>query len=103
MVLYTREQLIEKLRDIEKDAYGWHINERVLGIDVSDFENIMHQAACMLGAEKIATGEEDPIDRKELLRLIDTQTGANTAFKPQVVYGINVAKSIVSKMPTIRR
>lgn len=26
MVLYTREQLIEKLRDIEKDAYGWHIN-----------------------------------------------------------------------------
>ena len=69
----------------------------------SDFENIMHQAACMLGAEKIATGEEDPIDRKELLRLIDTQTGPNTAFKPQVVYGINVAKSIVSKMPTIRR
>lgn len=78
MVLYTREQLIEKLRNIEKDAYGWHINERVLGIDVSDFENIMHQAACMLGAEKIVTGEEDPI-------------------------GINVPKNIVRNMPTIRR
>lgn len=32
MVLYTREQLIEKLRDIEKDAYGWHINERYLAL-----------------------------------------------------------------------
>ena len=43
MVLYTREQLIEKLRDIEKDAYGWHINERVLGIDVSDFEKFLDE------------------------------------------------------------
>lgn len=44
----------------------------------SDFENIMHQAACMLGAEKIVTGEEDPI-------------------------GINVPKNIVRNKPTIRR
>ncbi len=78
MGLYTRKQLIEKLLAIEDDAYGWHINGQVLGIDVSDFEDIMHQAACMLGAEKIVTGEEDPI-------------------------GINVPKNIVRNMPTIRR
>ena len=78
MGLYTRKQLIEKLLAIEDYAYAWHINGQVLGIDVSDFEDIMHQAACMLGAKKIVTGQEDPI-------------------------GINVPKNIVRNMPTIRR
>lgn len=32
MGLYTREQLIEKLLEIEDNAYGWHINEQVLGL-----------------------------------------------------------------------
>lgn len=39
------EKLIEQLNDLEACAYGYHINGEVLGIDCSDFEQIMVEAA----------------------------------------------------------
>lgn len=39
------EKLIEQLNDLEACAYGYHINEEVLGMDCSDFEQLMVEAA----------------------------------------------------------
>ena len=39
------EELIEQLNNLEACAYGYHINGEVLGIDCSDFEQIMVDAA----------------------------------------------------------
>lgn len=39
------EKLIETLKDLEACAYGYHINGEVLGMDCSDFENVMVDAA----------------------------------------------------------
>lgn len=39
------EKLIEQLNNLEACAYGYHINGEVLGIDCSDFEQIMVDAA----------------------------------------------------------
>ena len=39
------EKLIEQLNNLEACAYGYYINGEVLGIDCSDFEQIMVDAA----------------------------------------------------------
>ena len=39
------EKLIEQLKNLEACAYGYHINGEVLGMDCSDFEQIMIDAA----------------------------------------------------------
>lgn len=39
------EKLIERLKDFEACAYGYNINGEVLGMDCSDFEQIMVDAA----------------------------------------------------------
>lgn len=39
------ERLIEQLKNLEACAYGYHINGEVLGMDCSDFEQIMVDAA----------------------------------------------------------
>ena len=39
------EKLIETLKDLEACAYGYHINGEVLGMDCSDFEQVMVDAA----------------------------------------------------------
>lgn len=39
------EKLIEQLKNLEACAYGYHINDEVLGMDCSDFEQIMIDAA----------------------------------------------------------
>lgn len=39
------EKLIERLKDLEACAYGYNINGEVLGMDCSDFEQIMVDAA----------------------------------------------------------
>ena len=39
------EKLIEQLKNLEACAYGYHINGEVLGMDCSDFEQIMVDAA----------------------------------------------------------
>ena len=42
------EKLIENLNDLEARAYGYNINGEVLGMDCSDFECIMVDAATAL-------------------------------------------------------
>lgn len=39
------EKLIEQLNNLEACAYGYHINGEVLGMDCSDFEQLMVDAA----------------------------------------------------------
>ena len=39
------EELVEKLKNLEAIAYGYNINGEVLGMDCSDFEQIMVDAA----------------------------------------------------------
>ena len=39
------EKLIEALGDLERCAYGYHINGEVLGMDCTDFERLMVDAA----------------------------------------------------------
>ena len=39
------EKLIEQLHNFEACAYGYHINGEVLGVDCSDFEQVMVDAA----------------------------------------------------------
>lgn len=39
------EKLIEQLKNLEACAYGYHINGEVLGMDCSDFEQVMVDAA----------------------------------------------------------
>ena len=38
------EKLIEQLKNLEACAYGYHINGEVLGMDCSDFEQLMVDA-----------------------------------------------------------
>ena len=47
----TRNEVINCLLDCEDRAYGYHINEKVLGFPVGQFEDVMHAAAAMLKAE----------------------------------------------------
>lgn len=42
------EKLVEQLNNLEACAYGYHINGEVLGMDCSDFEQIMVDAATAL-------------------------------------------------------
>lgn len=42
------EKLIEQLHNFEACAYGYHINGEVLGIDCSEFEQVMVDAATAL-------------------------------------------------------
>lgn len=39
------EKLIEQLKNLEACAYGYHINGEVLGMNCSDFEQVMVDAA----------------------------------------------------------
>ena len=39
------DKLIEQLKDLEECAYGYHINGEILGMDYSDFEQLMVDAA----------------------------------------------------------
>ena len=48
----TRDEVVNCLLDCEDRAYGYHLNEKVLGFPVGQFENVMHAAAAMLKAEE---------------------------------------------------
>ena len=39
------DKLIEQLKNLEACSYGYHINGEVLGVDCSDFEQVMADAA----------------------------------------------------------
>ena len=47
----TKNKVINFLLDCEDRAYGYHINEKVLGFPVGQFEDLMHKATAMLKAE----------------------------------------------------
>ena len=45
----TRDEAAEFLLEVEDRAYDYHINEKVLGFPVNEFEDKMHKAAYLLG------------------------------------------------------
>lgn len=45
---YTKDYIAQCLIQISESAYGWHINDKVLGIDVREFEQLMNVAAEMI-------------------------------------------------------
>lgn len=45
---YTKDYIAQRLIEISNRAYGWHINDKVLGIDLTEFEQLMDVAAKMI-------------------------------------------------------
>lgn len=71
------KELTEKLNNLEAIAYGYNINGEVLGMDCSDFEQIMVDSAVAITElmEILAkvTAERDAVvkDLEELMRIIN--------------------------------
>nr|DAG30826.1 MAG TPA: cell division protein [Caudoviricetes sp.] len=63
------EKLIERLKNLEACAYGYHINGEVLGMDCSDFEQIMVDAVDEISKVPTFQAENerlrDELDEKE--------------------------------------
>lgn len=61
--MITREEAIKALKEIKDRAWGWHINEQVLGIDYDEFIEIMDAVLLFLNSvsreqvEKVWRGE----------------------------------------------
>ena len=62
------EKLIETLKDLEACAYGYHINGEVLGMDCSDFEQVMVDAAEEISEISTLQAENERL-RAELERM----------------------------------
>lgn len=62
------EKLIEQLKDLEACAFSYHINGEVLGMDCSDFEQVMVDAADAL--EKLQA-ELNAAKSPEVLEAVD--------------------------------
>lgn len=45
---YTKDYIAQRLIQISESAYGWRIDDKVLGIDVREFEQLMNVAAEMI-------------------------------------------------------
>lgn len=45
---YSKDYIAQRLRQISDSAYGWRINDKVLGIDVAEFEQLLNVAADMI-------------------------------------------------------
>ena len=54
--MITREEAINALKEIKDRAWGWHINEQVLGIDYDKFIEIMDAVLSFL----------DPVSREQV-------------------------------------
>ena len=54
--MMTREEVINALKEIKDRAWGWHINEQVLGIDYDEFIEIMDAVLSFL----------DPVSRERV-------------------------------------
>ena len=71
------EKLIEALGDLEMCAYGYHINGEVLGMDCTDFECLMADAAEEISKISALQAENDRLRRerdsavKDISDLID--------------------------------
>lgn len=59
------EKLIEQLNNLEACAYGYHINGEVLGMDCSEFEQIMVDAADEISKVPMLQAENEKL-RAEL-------------------------------------
>ena len=58
------EKLIEALGDLEMCAYGYHINGEVLGMDCTDFECLMADAAEEISKIPALQAENDRLRRE---------------------------------------
>ena len=58
------EKLIEALGDLEMCAYGYHINGEVLGMDCTDFECLMADAAEEISKIPALQAENDRLKRE---------------------------------------
>ena len=58
------EKLIEALGDLEMCAYGYHINGEVLGMDCTDFECLMVDAAEEISKIPALQAENDRLRRE---------------------------------------
>lgn len=41
----SNEEIAKELESLSDSAYGWHMNDMVIGIPVSNFENLLDVAA----------------------------------------------------------
>lgn len=48
---YSKEYIAQRLSQISVSAYGWHVQNKVCGIDVTEFEQLMQIAAEMIRAQ----------------------------------------------------
>lgn len=76
------ENLIETLKNLEACAYGYHINGEVLGMDCSDFEQVMVDAAEEIS--KISTLQ----DENEKLRAELEQVKRENSHLKERLYGM---------------
>ena len=84
------EKLIEQLKNLEACAYGYHINGEVLGMDCSDFEQIMVDAADEISKVSTLQAENEKLraelDEKEKYydQMIDALAATNSTELEQV-------------------
>lgn len=74
------EKLIEQLKNLEACAYGYHINGEVLGMDCSDFEQIMVDAADEISKVSTLQAENEQL-RAELERVKVERDAYQAYFK----------------------
>ena len=68
------EKLIEQLKDLEACAFGYQINGEVLGMDCSDFEQVMVDAADAIEELQAKCNDMD-CQLEEFSRFLCNQTG----------------------------
>lgn len=84
------EKLIEQLKNLEACAYGYHINGEVLGMDCSDFEQVMVDAADEISKVPTLQAENEKLraelDEKEKYydQMIDALAATNSTELEQV-------------------
>lgn len=75
------EKLIEQLENLEACAYGYHINGEVLGMDCSDFEQLMVDAAEEISKVSTLQAENEKLkvmleQVKQCIEIVETQRDA---------------------------
>lgn len=74
------EKLIEQLKNLEACAYGYHINGEVLGMNCSDFEQVMVDAADEIANVPTLRAENEKL-RAELEKVKRERDAAVTDLK----------------------
>lgn len=63
------EKLIVQLKNLEDSAYGYNINGEVMGMDCSDFEKIMADAAAAISGFLAQQEATEPLTLEELRQM----------------------------------